>query len=188
MKLPNYDELLNLHQDLSNSRKSFVIVWKHCNIVRDLSLQIADNLKKKGIKVDRDLLEVGALIHDIGAYSCFDTKQEPIKPYIQHGILGEQVLLDQGLPMELARFASHHTGVGITKKDIEQQNLPLPKKDFIPETLEEEIVCFADKFHSKSSNFHGFEEIVTDLSQYGPDKVKRLKKFKEKFGIPELPK
>ncbi len=188
MPLPNEKELLNLHKKYSNNNQFFEIVWKHCNIVKDIALQIADRLEAKGIKVDRELLKIGALVHDIGAYLCFDKNQKLIKPYIQHGILGEQILRENDFPEELTRFSSHHTGVGITKQDIERQNLPLPKQDFIPETLEEEIVAYADKFHSKTNppSFDQYEDIKKELSRYGEEKVKKFEGWKELFGLPNL--
>jgi uncharacterized protein len=180
--------IFELHQKYYNNQPFFEIVWVHCNIVKDFALQIADRLEDQGIKVDKKLLETGALVHDIGAYKCFDEKQKLIKPYIQHGILGEKILTDEGFPKELVRFASHHTGVGITKKDIEKQNLPLPKKDFIPESLEEEIVTFCDKFHSKTNppKYDNYEEIIEELSQFGENKVKKFKNWVDKFGLPSL--
>ena len=59
------------------------------------------------------------------------------------------MLRKEGLPQH-ARVAERHTGTGLTKETIQRQGLPLPLHDFSPETIEEQIVCYADKFFSKS--------------------------------------
>ena len=41
-------------------------VVKHCQAVARLALETAEILNKKGFKVDLELVEIGALLHDIG--------------------------------------------------------------------------------------------------------------------------
>lgn len=184
--MPDINLIFELHKRLALNKQTLDIVWNHCQIVSSIADQLIANLKSKGIGVDEDLSLVGALIHDIGVYSCFDKDNQLMRPYIEHGVLGEAVLLKENFPSEVARFASHHTGVGISKEDIAREHLPLPVEDFLPDSLEEELVCFADKFHSKDSGFNTYEKIVQDLRQFGDDKVLRLDELKEKFGLPEL--
>ena len=71
------------------------------------------------------------------------------EPYIRHGILGAEILRAEGLPLH-ARVAERHTGTGLTAAEIIHQNLPLPQQDFTPQSIEEQIVCYADKFYSKT--------------------------------------
>ena len=71
--------------------------------------------------------------------------------YIRHGILGYELLQEEGLPEAICRFASHHTGVGLTRDDVIAQRLPLPPADYLAETGEERLVMYADKFHSKKT-------------------------------------
>lgn len=101
--------------------------------------------------VDEDFVFRAAMLHDIGIYlcdakgiECFGTE-----PYIRHGILGAEILRREGLPRE-ARIAERHTGAGLSREDIVREALPLPHKDFLPETLEEKVICYADKFFSKT--------------------------------------
>jgi hypothetical protein len=78
-------------------------------------------------------------------------------------------------------------GVGITLEDIEEKELPLPKRDMIPLSVEEQIICFADKFFSKDSDFllkeKLLERVRTYISKFGEDNVKKFDERVELFGI-----
>ncbi|MHB8443245.1 MAG: HD domain-containing protein [Patescibacteria group bacterium] len=178
-----YKEILKLHNIASSiTGVPENIILDHSSIVKDFSVNI---VKNKDIKnIDVDLLIDGALLHDIGAYFCLNKDYSIKIPYIMHGILGEQFLIDHKINLKIARFASHHTGVGILKDDIKRLQLPLPMKNFIPETIEEEIVCYADNFHSKRGTFSTFNDIKLELQTFGDDKIKKLNEFKNRYGIP----
>ena len=101
------------------------------------------------LNLDREFIEEAAMLHDIGiiktdapGIKCFGTE-----PYICHGILGAEMLRQEGLPRH-ARVCERHTGAGLSLNEIVSQNLPLPHQDFLPETLEEQVICYADKFFS----------------------------------------
>ena len=91
------------------------------------------------------------MLHDIGIFRCHAPSIycEGTEPYIKHGSIGAELLRQEGFPRH-ARVAERHTGTGLTREEIVRQQLPLPHEDFVPETLEEQIVCYADKFYSKS--------------------------------------
>jgi uncharacterized protein len=118
----------------------------HCRIVCDISLQLIEN---SNLKVDRELVQTGALLHDIGVYPLFESDGSLRKDanYITHGMEGERILKEESMPEVIWRFASHHTGVGLTKEDIVNQKLPLPASDYLAETDEELLIMYADKFH-----------------------------------------
>ena len=87
------------------------------------------------------------MLHDIGIFltdaphlGCTGAY-----PYIAHGYLGRQILEDEGYPLH-AYVCERHVGVGITVQDIRDKKLPLPEREMRPITLEEEIICYADKF------------------------------------------
>ena len=77
-------------------------------------------------------------------------------------------------------------GVGIAAADVRQHRLPLPERDMIPVSTEEQIVCYADKFFSKNGNGSSTEksiaEIIDNLSRYGKDKVLRFESWVQMFG------
>ena len=70
------------------------------------------------------------------------------EPYLCHGILGRRLLEEEGLPLH-ALVCERHTGAGITPEEVREGGLPLPERDYLPVSLEEKIICVADKFYSK---------------------------------------
>jgi uncharacterized protein len=60
----------------------------------------------------------------------------------------------------------------------------LPVKDFVPETLEEQLICFADKFYSKTKYLETartFEQVVESMSRISPQAVEKVKQWAEMF-------
>lgn len=187
------DQIKQLHQKQTTGKykdRWFDLTWTHSNIVKEIALRIGRRLQEDyKIDVDLESLETGALVHDIGVYSCFDEDLNPVEGlpgYLSHGHLGYEILLKEGYGEKVARFALTHTGTGFTIEDIERESLPFEKKDCIPVTLEEEILCYADKFHTKYPSFNTFEQQKERLEKFDPSKGVLMERFKKKFGIPEL--
>lgn len=136
--------------------------------------------------VDIEFVEEAALLHDIG---IFMTDAPSIHchgslPYICHGIAGAGLLEAEGLQRH-ARVAERHTGAGLTCKDIEAQNLPLPHRDFLPETMGEKLICYADKFFSKSGNPQKektLERVMAQMRAHGADTFNRFMELHLLFG------
>ena len=153
------------------------------------SRQVADRCQKIAkahpeLPLDRQFLEEAAMLHDIGicrcqapGIECFGTE-----PYICHGIIGAEMLRQEGMERH-ARVCERHTGTGITAEQIDSQQLPLPRRDYVPETLEEQVVCYADKFYSKTHP--GSERTVFDtarsLEKFGEAGVKKFLHWVEMF-------
>ena len=170
-------DIYKLHQKYAQGKykkEMLEIGWTHSLIIKNISLQIADSMEKKyGIKTDKKLIEIGALIHDIGFYQYFDDNYKIKKDYVNHGKTGYEILINEGISRKRARFALTHVGVGIGKD--------------IPITLEEEIVCYADNFHSKGHpGFNTFEDSLEEMNKFGSENGIIFKRFRDKFGIPEL--
>lgn len=131
-----------------------------------------------GHEVDPAFVHEAAMLHDIGvtrcdapSIFCFGTE-----PYIRHGLVGGEILRAEGLPAH-ARVSERHTGAGLTAADISAQRLPLPAEDFLPETIEEKAVCYADKFYSKSGDPTGekdLESVRRSMSRHGADTLRRF--------------
>lgn len=157
-------------------REARHILLTHSRLVADKALSIARN--RPELQVDMELLEQGAMVHDIG---IIFTKAPDIdchgeEPYIKHGLIGGQLLRENGLD-RLAPMAENHTGTGITRQDIQAQALPLPAQDFIPRTIEEQILAFADKFYSKGRDLtreKSLEEIRRELDRHGKRQVEQF--------------
>ncbi len=125
------------------------------------------------------------MLHDIGIFKCdaagiqcFGTE-----PYICHGRIGAELLRSEGFPRH-ARVCERHTGAGITKAQIIAQNLPLPQQDFLPETMEEKVICYADKFFSKThlDREKTIEQAEKSLSKFGEEGVLRFREWEKCFG------
>lgn len=144
------------------------ILLIHSEQVRNKAVEIAN--KKSELKLDIDFIAEAAMLHDIGIFKC----NAPVlhchgtHQYIEHGYLGADLLRAEGLPRH-ALVCERHTGVGFTKEMIIQGKLPLPERDMIPQSLEEQLICYADKFYSKSklNEPHTVEIIRKDLSRFG---------------------
>lgn len=88
----------------------------------------------------------------------------------------------EGYPRH-ARVCERHTGAGLTKHDIISQKLPLPEEDFLPETIEEKVICYADKFYSKShlDRVKTPEQAERSLSKFGQEGVARFRQWRQLF-------
>lgn len=128
--------------------KPFKIVCEHSRHVADLALEIADHLGLSG--EDLLFIEEAALLHDVGVCQVHAPELGLYgdNPYIMHGVLGRAILEREGYPVH-ALVCERHTGVGVTLDDIVRQKLPLPHRDMCPQSLTEQIICFADLFYSK---------------------------------------
>lgn len=186
------EKILNIHKKYVRGKYKeywLDITWTHSKIVLQIARQFVGRLKEKGISIDEESLEQGILLHDIGVYHCFDDElnnDTTSSPYIEHGFIGYEILLAEGFGEKIARFANTHTGIGLTKEDIQNLKINASIKDYIPITLEEEILCFADKFHSKYPAFSTFAEKRGSLLKYGEINGLMMDRFRMKFGLPNL--
>lgn len=183
---PTVQEIEALHRKYAPNEEVFELVWMHCQIVGDIAMQLAQN---SSVTVDTKLMLAGCLVHDIGVYELYDEGGfGKGQNYITHGIRGEEILKNEGFSELIWRFASHHTGVGLTKKEIVERNLPLPHQDFLAETLEEELVMYADKFHSKTEPpyFNSYDYYAEYITRFGKENTQNFARLAEKFGKPNL--
>ena len=92
------------------------------------------------------------------------------------------MLLAEGFPRH-ARVCERHTGAGITRDQILIRHLPLPMRDFLPETMEEKLICYADKFFSKTRLDHEktLEEAEASLAKFGEEGVHRFRQWERMF-------
>ncbi len=148
---------------------------RHSKQVRDKALAAAQ--KVAYLNPDRQFIAQAAMLHDIGICQTAAAKLGCTgpAPYIRHGIIGRKILEAYGLTAH-ALVCERHVGVGISRQDIRKQNLPLPQRDMLPITLEEIIICYADKFFSKSNGgtAHSLAAVISELQPFGPDKVERF--------------
>lgn len=176
----DYQSIIDKYYPCDNQLKKILMV--HSRHVVDKALSIVDKHPELG--ADRAFVEEAAMLHDIGilrcdadGICCFGTE-----PYIKHGIIGAQMMRDEGYEKH-ARVCERHTGAGITLHQIEERHLPLPHQNYLPETIEEKIVCYADKFFSKTKldKEKSLESAIRSISRFGEDGVERFLKWTEIF-------
>ena len=159
------------------------ILLKHSKAVADKAIAIAKAHPE--LPIDRQFLLEAAMVHDIGIIKtnapdiqCFGTE-----PYIRHGVLGAEMMRAEGYPLH-ARVCERHTGAGLSLKEIKEQSLPLPHEDLLPETLEEKLICYADKFFSKTrlDREKTLEQAERSVAKHGEEGLRRFKEMEEIFG------
>ncbi len=154
------------------------ILMEHAHLVTMKSLDIADQIPQ--LNPDKAFIEEAAMLHDIGIFmtnspsiGCYGSSE-----YICHGILGRSLLEGLGFPRH-ALVSERHTGAGISIENIRQHNLPLPMREMVPITLEEKVICVADKFFSKKpSDNHrekSLDTVILELKRINPDHAGRFK-------------
>lgn len=167
------------------------LLISHSEQVRDKALAI---LEKSGKKLDRQLVADGAMLHDIGIGHCHAPSIlcEGTEPYIAHGTIGGRMLREYGaecgLDMEpYARICERHTGSGLTAEKIRRQKLPIPERDWLPETPEEILVCLADKFFSKSGDRKekSLARIRHSMEKFEPEALARFEAMCAEFSVKE---
>lgn len=123
-------------------------------------------LARKRLAVNTGLLTLGAYLHDIGLKQSDSPRLGCHgEAYIRHGILGRAILEAEGLP-DVAMMCERHIGVGLVKEEIERQRLPLPARDMIPTTDEEELLAFADLFFSKKPGEYAREKTKEEIRRH----------------------
>ncbi len=134
-------------------------------------------------QIDLSVVENGALLHDIGVKMCHapDIHCHGKEHYMLHGLLGAEMLREYGkkhsCDLEVyALICERHTGSGLTASEIEAQNLPLPRRDLLPETKEEKLICLADKFFSKSGSMSekSMEKVYKSMAKHGDGPLLRF--------------
>jgi len=164
--------------------KAYSYLTTHSKMVANKAIKISMQLEN--LKLNIRFIEEASMLHNIG---IFLTNAPEIgcngeKPYVAHGYLGRELLEKEGYP-EHALVCERHVGVGISKDEIIKNNLPLPKRDMSPITLEEQIICFADKFFSKTklplTHERSVEEVKNKLEKYGKDKVEKFEYWLDLF-------
>ena len=173
-----------IQQYYETDSRAYNILIKHGRQVAKRALEIAARVAH--LKPDHAFLEEAALLHDIGIFltnspglGCHGKNS-----YVEHGYLGRIILEKIGLPKH-ALVCERHVGVGMTEDDIRQQELPIPVRDMVPVSIEEQIICYADKFYSKNGQDvdkeASVEDIIEGLKLYGKEKVARFKAWAEMF-------
>lgn len=172
------------------------IYLRHCRQVADKALAIAGRLTETTTAEPRpepplpspDEIEAAAMLHDIGIFLCDAPTIEchGEEPYIRHGLLGADLLRREGAPEEYARVAERHTGSGLSREEIIADDLPLPlDRQYMPESPLERLICYADKFYSKSGDMEEkpLPKVMVSMTRFGPESFARFNELHRQFGL-----
>ena len=159
--IPTPGQCLQMLQNVGCSED----VIRHCKAVRTIAVRIA-----KKAHANIELVEAGALLHDIGRSRTQG---------IMHGVEGANIATELGLPSKLVTIIERHLGAGIPKD--EAIALGLPPKDYLPLTLEEKIVAHADNLIDNDHK-HPIEEEIEKAVQKGQlEHAKRLRQLHDEL-------
>lgn len=154
------------------------VLVQHSIDVKNKALRIVDSHPE--LNADRLFVEEAAMLHDIGIFltnapsiHCYG-----VAPYICHGYLGREILEKNGLPKH-GLVCERHTGTGLTLEEIAKQKLPLPHRDMVPISVEEQIICFADCFFSKTriGEEKTVDEVRNGFAKFGEKTVNQFDKW-----------
>ncbi len=170
----------------SDNPRAWKILLDHSRLVTRRALKIGHYLQAQGESVNLGFLAEAAMLHDIGMIMT-DTPELGCNgkgSYLQHGIRGKEILEQEGL-FKHARVCERHIGVGLTAEEIVIQKLPLPSRDMLPESVEEQIISYADLFYSKGEKNRNLvktpKEVRDKLKTYGNNKIMIFDQWLEKF-------
>jgi uncharacterized protein len=180
------DPLALLAAHYPRGSRAFELLCRHGEQVAAKALEAAARVAH--LRPDTRFIYEAALLHDIGIrgtrapeLGCFGPH-----PYICHGVLGRALLEQAGLPRH-ALVCERHVGLGLSAAEIAAQQLPLPHRDMRPVSIEEQIVCYADKFYSKKggrAQARSLPQVVAALQRHGEDLEARFQRWVALFEPP----
>lgn len=169
----DYQAIIDKYYPEENELRRILMI--HSRSVADKALAIAEAHPE--LHINKQFVEEAAMLHDIGIFrtnapsiQCFGTE-----PYICHGTIGAQLMREEGFPQH-ALVCERHTGSGLSLLEIERQNLPVPHHDMLPLSLEEKLICYADKFFSKThlEREKTVEQARNSLLKFGEEGIARF--------------
>ena len=174
------DPIVIIEQYYEPGSPAYEYLVKHGKMVAEKAIEIAGRVA--WLPPGMLFIEEAAMLHDIGIYltdaphlGCHGSY-----PYIAHGYLGRQILEEEGYPLH-ALVCERHVGVGLTKKEIMEKGLPVPERNMVPITTEEEIICFADKLFPCSPERmltqFSIAEAREEISQYGTAQLRKFDRW-----------
>ncbi len=166
--LEEFEEDIKRIEKIYNRLNCNKDIFIHCLKVAEVAVSIAKRIGN----VDIRRVLIGALLHDVGR--CFENG-------IKHGIVGAKIAKEFGFDEKIQRIIKTHIGAGIDKE--EAIRLGLPKDDYIPRSIEEKIVCYADKivfFNNVVPFSRVLKRFKRELGENHPS-IKRLLKLHEEL-------
>ena len=167
-RLPSREQALKFLRQSGCSQN----VIRHVEAVSELACEIAEACNRRGYPVNVHLVEIGALLHDIGRSKTHT---------VHHAVVGAEIARSLGLPESVVSIIKKHVGGGIAARDA--RKLGWPKDVYVPQTLEEKIVCYADKLVEGSRRIPIEKTMSRFEQELPPSAVERIWKLHEEMLI-----
>ncbi|MCB0125527.1 MAG: HD domain-containing protein [Caldilineaceae bacterium] len=175
-----------IHRYLAPDSTAYPLYLIHCTLVTKLALEIAERLELDAAA--QRFIEEAAMLHDIGIVRT----QMPVifcdgaLPYLYHLTEGCKLLEAEGL-LKHARVAQTHSGIVLTAERLRSVGLTADLIHFIPRSLEEKIINFADLFYSKDSATLWRERSVIEarnsIGKFAPANLALFDEWATTFGV-----
>ncbi|HEU4914111.1 MAG TPA: HD domain-containing protein [Candidatus Saccharimonadales bacterium] len=184
LTVPQIEEL---HRKYAPNDAVYNLVYGHCQVVNEIAQWCVSNLPANE-EVDIDLLTNAALLHDIGTYVLFDDdgKVTNKRLYPLHAIFGAKIIADEGVDSHVAQIVETHVLLGLSEKEISEKPWPLPARDYIPGNIEGELLCYADRFHTKKPTFNSYDVFLARLRDGMPGQAAKFEAWSKRFGLPDI--
>ena len=169
-------EIIDKYYPENTEQRQILVI--HSLAVAGKAMKILDAHHE--LRLNRSFVKEAALLHDIGIFQtdapgiqCFGEN-----PYIAHGYLGAEILRAEGFPQH-ALVCERHTGAGLSLQEIIDRQLPIPHREMLPVTMEEQLICFADKFFSKTrlDEEKTVEKARQSIAKYGEEGLSRFDRW-----------
>ncbi|MBI9074505.1 MAG: HD domain-containing protein [Desulfatibacillum sp.] len=178
-------QIIQKHYDTQS--KAYSLLVNHSTWVAEKAVELAKRIDPSGL--DLEFIHQAAMLHDIGIFrvnapglDCHGDLH-----YLLHGIQGREILDAENMPLH-GLVCERHVGVGIPRREANSLGMGLPDRDMRPQSTEEKIICYVDKFHSKNGHAQGVvksvEDIIQGLTALGLDKCQVFTQWMEEFGLP----
>jgi len=169
------DPITIIRKYYPESSKAYSILLDHSLLVSNKAVELA--LNHSELNLDVKFVQEAAMLHDIGVFLTYapEIGCHGELPYLCHGYLGSELLQSLGYPRH-ALVCERHTGTGLSMADIIQLEFPIPPRDMRPVSIEEQLICFSDKFFSKSKpgKEKPVEKVRKSMAKYGQHHVTRF--------------
>lgn len=176
-----------IHRYIPPDSLTYRFYLPHVASVTTMAVRVARRLQLAPAQIR--FIEEAALLHDIGIVNvnaphlgCHGDR-----PYLAHLEEGRRILEQEGLPRH-AEVAFNHVGLGLTREEILTKNLPLSPQDIFPETVEAQIISWADLFFIKVTG-KCWSQLAADevrqrvLTKYGPRQAQTFDLGLTRFGL-----
>ena len=178
----DYWKIIDKYYPCNNELRRIYIL--HAKKVTEYALALSH--KHPELLLDNQFIEEAAMLHDIGIFLTDAPRIHCMgeASYLCHGYLGAELLRADGYPRH-ARVCERHTGTGLTKEQIIANGWELPHCDFLPETPEEKLICYADKFYSKTKYLETArtpEQVIESMLKISPQAAEKIKEWALIFG------